>query len=150
MAADIKKEEQFTSPEEEVSAIERKVEEARRELAGRGEKVPEERELLREVLRRHIEELRPKPVAPPVSAKPPPPPARPLTDDLKRQAEELKKKEKEEAKVQRLVEIALTRTVNDAVRVAEEATPYLLDELHDHLVDDYYDKLVALRKIKAL
>jgi len=49
-----------------------------------------------------------------------------------------------------LVEVALTRTIHEAVKVAESATPYLLDELHDHLVDDYYEKLVALRKIKAL
>jgi hypothetical protein len=138
-----------SSPEEEVRELERKLEEKKRELAKKPAEQPEEKEVFRDVLRGHIEEVRKMPVegqggggAPPVAHR--------LTDDLKKKADELKKEEEREAQVQRLVDIALTKSLQEAVNVARAATPYLLDELHDHLVDDYYDKLVTLRKVKEL
>ena len=63
-------------------------------------------------------------------------------DDVQKMNEDLKED------VRLLVEIAMTKSIGEAIRVAQRAgSPYLLDELHDHLVDDYYDKLVSLRKI---
>lgn len=144
MVEDPKKE---VSSEEEIKELERKLEEKKREIAERGGVEPEEKELFREVLRKHIEEARP--ARPGVSL--PVPPAKPsLTDDLKKKADDIKKQEKREKQVKALIEVALTKSIIQAVRVAEEASPYLLDELHDHLVDDYYDKLVVLRKLKPL
>ena len=136
------------SPEEEVRRLEQMLEEKKRELAGRAENVPEEKEIFREVLRGHIEEVRKSPsegasvVMPSVSHL--------LTDDLGMKAVALQKEEEREKQVRVLIEIALTKSIQAAVKVAQSATPYLLDELHDHLVDDYYDKLVALRKVKEL
>jgi hypothetical protein len=137
------------SPEEEIRELERKLEEKKREFATKPEAQPEEKEVFREVLRGHIEGVRQMPtentgggVAPPATHR--------LTDDLKKKADNVRKEEERERQVRELVEIALTKSIQDAVRIAKNASPYLLDELHDHLVDDYYDKLVALRKIKEL
>lgn len=144
MVEDAQKE---TGPEEEIKELERKLEEKKREIAERGGAEPEEKEVFREVLRKHIEEARP--ARPGVSL--PVPPAKPsLTDDLKKKADDIKKQEKREEQVKALIEIALTKTIAQAVKIAEEVSPYLLDELHDHLIDDYYDKLIALRKLKSL
>lgn len=143
MAEDSQKE---IGPEEEIKELERKLEEKKREIAERGGAEPEEKELFREVLRKHVAEVRP--VRPGVSL--PVPSAKPsLADDLKKKADDIKKQARREEQVKALIEIALTRTIAQAVKVAEKASPYLLDELHDHLVDDYYDKLIALRKLKS-
>jgi len=56
--------------------------------------------------------------------------------------------EEQEEEIRRLVEVALTKGIREAVKIAQAESPYILDELHDHLVDDYYDKLVALRMIQ--
>lgn len=137
------------SAEEEIRELERKLEERKRELALQGKEAKEEKEVFRGVLQQHIEEARPleKPQQglTPVSGV-----AHVLDDDLQKNADEVKKKEKREEQVRALVELALTRTIEDAVKVAQSASPYLLDELHDHLVDEYYDKLVQLRKVKPL
>lgn len=149
MPQDSQKERGVVSPEEEILELERKLEEKKRELAERGAPPAEEREVFREVLREHVEEARPQAPgeAPAISA---PSVTHVLADDLKKKADEIKKKELREEQVRELIEFALTRTINDAVKVAERATPWLLDELHDHLVDDYYEKLVQLRKLKRL
>lgn len=136
-----------SSPEEEIRELERQLEAKKQELAGKQTELPEEKEVLREVLQRHVEEARtggeePGGAAPAVIHIP--------TDDIKVQADEVKKKEKREEQIKHLVEIALTKSISEAVKVAQRSNPYLLDELHDHLVDDYYDKLIALRKIKKL
>ena len=145
MAEDAQKE---IGPEEEIKELERKLEEKKKEISERGGVEPEEKEVFREVLREHIEEARPRRgggVSLPV------PPTKPSpADDLKKKADDVKKQEEREEQVKALIEVALTKTIAQAVRVAEEAGPYLLDELHDSLVDDYYDKLIALRKLKPL
>lgn len=147
--AEDSKEKGGVSAEEEIRELEQRLEEKKRELAEKGEGLPEEKEILREILRKRVEEAMPPapgevPITP-VAGVP-----HKLTDDLKKKAEELKKKEAREEQVRALIELALTRSISDAVKVAGSATPYLLDELHDHLVDDYYEKLLQLRKIKAL
>lgn len=134
----------YSSPEEEIKALEQKLEAKKRELQEQGTAV-EEKDVFREILKEHISKSRLSPSAPAGL-----PAVQPLPPHLKPQADDLQKKEEREAQVKQLVEIALTRNIQDAVKVAEQATPYLLDELHDHLVDDFYEKLLALRKLKAL
>ena len=137
------------SPEEEIQNLERQLEAKKRELAVAGAPAKEEKEVFREVLKEHIETLRPS--APPadtaIPVAPLPPVAAPTPQGV---AGEVKKDEANEATVRMLVEKAMTGTIEDAVKEAQKISPYMLDELHDHLVDDMYDKLVVLRKIKAL
>lgn len=136
------------SPEEEIRQLELKLEEKKRELTERGVEFPHEKETLREVLREHIVESKtgsegmPSVTTPAVAVT--------LTDDQQKKADELKKKTDREEQVRVLIQYALTKSVQEAVKVAEAVTPWLIDELHDHLIDDYYDKLIALRKIKEL
>lgn len=142
-----------TSPEEEIRELERKLEEKKQELlrtSGEAALPHTEKQLLKEVLREHIEEEKKgagpaegfSGNAPAVTHVP--------TDDPKKQADDVRKKENREEQMRHLVEIAMTKSIRDAVKIAQASTPYLLDELHDHLVDDYYDKLIALKKIKKL
>ncbi|MDP3710245.1 MAG: hypothetical protein Q8R29_00800 [bacterium] len=136
-----------SSPEDEIKELERKLDEKKRQFAEKQVETTEEKEILREVLQKQVEEVRTSTEEPSGAA---PAVTHILTDDLKTQADEVKKKEKREEQIKHLVEIALTKSISEAVKVAQKSNPYLLDELHDHLVDDYYDKLIALRKIKKL
>lgn len=129
--------ERFESPEDEIRALEQKLEAKKRELSERGVELPHEKEMFRQVLREHVEEIKaPAPVYP-VSQ----------SDDSAQKTDDKQRGEERDEVVRRLIELALTSTIEKAVRRAEAETPYILDELHDHLIDDYYDKLVALRKI---
>lgn len=134
------------SPEEEIRELERKLEEKKREaavrqLAEKGEAKPEEKEMLREVLKERIGALKQPPVSPQPLTPTPLPPAGQPADGLAHPREE---------DTRALIEIALTRGIAEAVKIAERDSPYMLDELHDHLVDDYYEKLIQLRKLKQL
>lgn len=139
---------QSKAAQEEIQKLEQQLEEKKRALAEAGAAVPEEKEMFREVLKEHIETLRPAlpPTAPTPQVPLPPAPA-PITHDTEA---DVKKQEARQTVMRMLVEKALARTIEDAVTEAEKISPYMLDELHDHLVDDMYDKLVALRKVKQL
>ncbi|TSC76713.1 MAG: hypothetical protein G01um101433_714 [Parcubacteria group bacterium Gr01-1014_33] len=139
------------SPEEEIRHLERRLEEKKREFAETRQPAPQEKEILREVLKEHIEVAKPafSPTEPHASYTPPPISQSAGTTAQKKKADDSAKEQREEA-VRKLIELALSRTIFDAVIAAQKSTPYLLDELHDHLVDDYYDKLLALRKLKQL
>jgi len=137
--------EKNASPEEEIRRLELKLEEKKRELTERGIEFPKEKEALREVLREHIAEAKSGP-----EGAPPPGGISSLTDSQQKKADELAKKEERKEQVAALVEYALTKSIWEAVKIAEASTPWLIDELHDHLIDDYYEKLIALRKIKNL
>ena len=140
-------EQQTMSPEEEIKKLEQQLEQKKSELAKTEITPQEEKEMLREVLKVHIETLRP--VAPPAAPilSPVMPPVVPAPTDTQAR---IKQGEQDEATVRLLVEKAMTGTIEDALREAEKISPYMVDELHDHLVDDMYDKLVSLRKIKQL
>ena len=132
----------FQSAEEEIQELERRLEEKKRSLAESGEEAVPEKEAFREVLKEHIDTVRTTPsekaTLPASSSR-----ATQSDDDVVRLKDDLK----EDVRV--LIEIAMTKSVEEAVRAAERAgNPYLLDELHDHLIDDYYDKLISLRKIR--
>ena len=135
----------YSSPEEEIRSLEQKLDAKKRELQEQGALV-EEKDAFREILKEHIDKSRSSSKLPAAQS----PTQPPLPADLQKHARDLKKKEEREAQVKHLIELALTRNIRDAVKVAESATPWILDELHDHLVDDFYDKLLALRKLKAL
>lgn len=145
MAEETKKPEAI-SPEAEIKELERKLEQKKRELSEKETAPPAEKEIFREVLREHIEEKKSVPQGQPVFS----PSGRNQTaaDLKKKQDDDLQKEEREE-QIKGLIEVALTKTIAEAVKAAEGASPYLLDELHDRLVDDYYDKLLALRKLKS-
>ena len=126
------------SPENEIRELERKLAEKRAALGHGQESAPtQEKEMLRETLRDHIEEIRTPPTVPAEQSVPTPPPS---SDPAGQQLRE--------EQIRRLIEIALTKSIQEAVKIAQANSPYLLDELHDHLVDDYYDKLVQLKKIQ--
>lgn len=144
MADETKHEGQLSS-EEEITMLERKLEEKKRALEEQRRSVPEEKEVFREVMREHIERVRPQT---PLITAPSYSPASPGATYTAPFRDDTAQKEQRESKIRSLVEYALTRTVEDAVKKAEAESPYLLDELHDHLVDDYYQKLLALRKIQ--
>jgi sugar-specific transcriptional regulator TrmB len=144
MAEETKKPE-AVSPEAEIKELERKLEQKKRELAEKETVLPEEKEIFREVLREHIKETRTSvsdDFKTPATAAPP--------DNHKKKIDDAAQKEVLEQQVRGLIEVALTKTIAEAVKIAEALSPYLLDELHDRLVDDYYDKLLALRKLESL
>ena len=127
------------SAQEEIRELERKLEEKKRALAGEGQPVAPEKEVFREVLREHIETVAPA-ALPPISHIPPAlaPPVAPTSASA------------QEDELAALVEIALGRTIEEAVKIAQANSPYLMDALHDRLVDQYYEKLIALRKLPQL
>lgn len=135
------------SPEEEIKKLEHQLEEKKRALAEAGTHIPEEKEIFREVLKEHIESLSPAPHQAPFSVPLPPPLVAPAPQDEKARVQ---REEANAATVRILVEKALTGTIEDAVKEAQEMGPYMVQELHNHLVNDMYDKLIALRKIKQL
>ncbi len=145
MAEETKKPEAI-SPEAEIKELERKLEQKKRELAEKETVLPTEKEVFREVLREHIAENKSAPQGEPHFN--PQPQTQTAVDLKKRPDGDLKKEEREE-QIKSLIEVALTKTITEAVKMAEASSPYLLDELHDRLVDDYYDKLLALRKLKS-
>lgn len=137
------------SPQQEIQKLEQQLEEKKRALTESGAPASEEKELFREVLREHIDTLRPTapidiPITPPsASARVP---FAPIANNTEINA---KQEEARETVVRTLMEKAMTGTIEDAVKQAQAISPYMLDELHDHLVDEMYSKLLALRKIKA-
>ena len=52
-------------------------------------------------------------------------------------------------KVQELVNIAFTKSINEAIKIAS-SNPALLDAFHDVLVDELYDMLIERRKIQKI
>lgn len=147
--AEEQKQEQLAGQEEEIRLLEQKLEEKKKELREQKEQMPEEKDLFREILREHIARTRTSSSGQ-VTDQQQTAVSKPVSDQVKKNAEDLEKIKEWEKQVEHLVKLALQGSVSQAVRAAEQATPYLLDELHDHLVDDYYEKLVALRKIKNL
>jgi hypothetical protein len=144
--------EQSLTPEEEIKKLESQLEQKKREFTAREglssvqpqEHIspPVEKELFREVLKEHIESLRPPPQTQPT------PPS--ILSDTQQTYLDVKTQVSLDEEIKALIEKALTEGIEKAIRSAEQQTPYLLDELHDHLIDDYYEKLIQLKKIKTL
>lgn len=138
------------TPEEEIRHLEKQLQRKKQELAERGAEQREEKDLFREVLKEHIEAVKPAIPPPDITHIPVPTPPPPVLPPPNASPQDVKELEANQEKVRQLIEKALTGTIEDAVREAQASTPYLLDELHDHLVDDYYEKLLQLRKVEQL
>lgn len=134
--------------EEEIRALEEKL-----AVRKAGDTGAEEKALFRDVLKEHVESAK-ESVEKQAAAEPTfpakPVPATPPHDyaaQAKSKADDLREEEHRD-QVEALVDIALTKGVLEAVRVARHlGNPHLLDDLHDMLVDEYYEKLLAARKI---
>lgn len=131
---------------EEIEALETILREKRQELEAKGES-KEEKELLREAVKEHVErvtELRSvtdlSSVVTPSDQ--PQPPAKPQDDPLAG----LDHRER----IEELAAIAFSKGIVEAVNIARRANnPHLLDEFHDALVDRLYDYLVQEGIIKS-
>ena len=132
------------SQEEEIRELEQRLEEKKRALAEQEGEMPHEKEMFREVLKEHVEEIQRAHGGSPL-----PPLSLPTTQGVAPLATPVAGSGEDEAKVRILIEIALTKSIEEAIRIASGETPYLLDRLHDELVDEYYEKLLALRKIET-
>ena len=127
------------SPEDEIRLLEAKLAIKKRELEERGE-IKHEKEVFKEVLKEHIETVRPVTGDTASGVKPV------ISDSALKTAQKIKDDE-QESQLEHLLQIALGESLLRAVHIAEALGPYMLDLLHDTLVDKYYDKLVAARRI---
>lgn len=134
---------QLTPLEAEIGELERRLAEKKSEAESKGKEVIPEKEMFREVVREHINSSRTTPSSQKSQAQG-------ALSPQKQAVPQSKDDEERKEEIRALIELALTKSIQDAVKIAERESPYILDELHDHLVDDYYDKLIALRKLKAL
>lgn len=130
--------------------MERLLEDKKNALAAEGEQA-EEKAVFKEAFHEtYGETLAPVAASPVAPATPLPQAAKPAANAAYiRQMEALKTKAREE-QLQDLVTVAMTRGVKAAADMAREATPWLMDELHDRLQDRYYQQLVELKKLKML
>ena len=138
--------ESIQSLEDEIRALEEKL--AARKIEGK-----EEKEVFRDVLKEHVESAKETvenqvPPDAPGSAGIPGAPTFNYGAHAQQKADDLREKEHHE-QVEALVEIALTKGILEAVRVARHLeNSHLLDDFHDMLIDEYYDKLLQSRTIK--
>lgn len=122
---------QFTNKEAEIKFLEEKLRERTAALEGASETIVE-KEVLREVIREHIQNIHSAPSPRPIT-----------TPDPLQNIQEHKEK------IAKLVDIAFSRGITEAIRVAQGLRdPHLLDEFHDTLVDHFYKQMVASGIIK--
>jgi hypothetical protein len=135
-----KLEQEISKLEEEYSKkraeVERKYEE------GKIEKLPSEKETLREAVGEGLEKMAP-PEEPALGVEPSAP--KPEGEIPSYQLPEF------QLDVQKLVDIAFEKSIAEAVKeVRATHNPALIDAFHDALVDNLYDQLVERGKIKEL
>ena len=123
---------------EDIKWLESQLESKKKELAEGSIEQGQEREIVKEVIKETTTEK------PSMSA-----PVSKLSEDGANKSA-LEKKEKEHGEViQNLVEIAFSKNLLSALKVAESLNnPHILDEFHDILADEYYQKLLDARKLK--
>jgi|SRR3989344_5198615 len=123
----------FESQEAEIQFLEEKFRERKATLEGAAETVEEE-EILREVIREHIKNIHAASLKQSLSA---------TTPDPFQSVEEHKEK------IAKLVGIAFSRGIAEAIRVARSLRdPHLLDEFHDTLIDHFHKKMISSGIIK--
>ena len=132
-----------TSIEQQIADLERQIQEKRSSIehspADR-ESLPSDKEILHEVVGEKIQEHAPRyiPKIPSSAA------STPTTDDTPSYyGPDLKDK------VQELINIAFTKNIGEAVKLASD-NPALLDAFHDVLVDELFNLLVERQKIKKV
>jgi hypothetical protein len=140
------------SLEQEIAQIERDLESKRAVLEqqkkeGTIPEVPHEKETLREIVGEKMAPLQ-APVSPPADVPPPQQPTTlppPQVEPPSYLSEELK------TKVQELINIAFSKTIDDAIKQARATNnAALIDAFHDALVDELYNYLVERGKLKKL
>jgi len=95
-----------------------------------------EKEILKEVVSRHIEEAEGLPVS--------------NHQAIVQNVSQMKNQPKER-QIQFLVDLALEKGVFEAVHTAKQLdNPYLMDELHDTIADHIYNRLVQDGKLKQI
>jgi len=136
--------------EQEIAQIERDLVSKREALekqkqAGTVPGVPHEKETLREIVGKKI--MPPEESIPFQSSSPTPVPTTPFpsVEPPSYLSEELK------AKVQELVNIAFSKTIDEAVKQARATNnAALIDAFHDALVDELYNYLIERGKLKKM
>lgn len=132
--------------EQEIAALELVLAEKRAALglqkeAGEIEKIPHEKEILREALREKIAKT-PGPAPLTTSAPTPPQPA--LSGQPSYWTDELR------PKVEELVKIAFAKSLKEAIRLAKATeNAALIDAFHDLIVDELYNHLVEQGKLQV-
>lgn len=132
--------------EQEIAELERVLAEKRATLgkqkeAGEIEKIPHEKEILREALKEKIART-PTPAPVPQSVIPPP---SPLGDAPSYLSDALRQK------VDELVKVAFTQSLDEAINLAKATgNAALLDAFHDILVDELYSHLLEKGKIEVI
>ena len=95
-----------------------------------------EREILKEVVAKHIEEAQTAPVSSQQA----------VTQNVNQM-----KTQPKERQIQFLLDLVLDKGIYEAVHTAKAFdSPYLLDELHDAIVDNLYARLVREGKLKQI
>lgn len=127
--------------EEEIAELERKL--AEKKSAVSHTETQPEKELFREVLREHVEQVKDMSSSmPPVSPRDNAVMAAPSAYDGTEEAHR--------DQVDALVEIAVTKGIAHAVDTARQTGNFhLLDDFHDALADDYYEAVVNSRAISS-
>lgn len=129
----------------EIAELERLLADKKQALAAEGKAI-EDREIFREAYRETFQEKTRPLISQPKNGIQ----TTPLTpQELKAHAQQVLTADQAQ-QLNTLIEIALTKSIRAAVDVARQATPWLLDQLHDKLQDQYYEKLVQIGKLKAL
>jgi len=140
------------SLEQEIADIEQRLAEKKAELAKPA--MPDGRQELNEVVKEKIQEkvpeYQPSPIQPASgsnssTAIDPLVATTPTADSPSYLSEEL------QVKIQELVDLAFTKSIEDAVRAASKLNnPALIDAFHDILVDQLYNTLIERGKLKKL
>ena len=129
---------------EQVLAQKRAVLEQQKE-AGAVEEMPHPKEILREAIREKIAKTPGSSSVPTSSQSMPSPPSTTPSDQQSYWSDELR------PKVEELVKIAFSKSLQEAIRLAKAAeNAALLDAFHDLIVDELYTHLVEQGKLQVI
>ena len=134
---------------DEVRVLEERLREIRTKIESAGEPVPQDKELLRTVVRERMEEAG-KPAPSPIPPVPPPPPVTPaLPTQHSSHTHQVGSPHDKAGEVKEFVDIAFEKDIPTAVHVVRKTgNAHVLDEFHDVLVDKFYEELVKRGKLK--
>lgn len=127
---------------DEIADLERKLEEKKRLASESGTEARHEKEVLKDVIKEHINEKRAQILKDLEQSK---------VRDVTAQENAIRLKEMaEEKQLEELINIAITKSPIDAVHIAQNLhNAELVDKFHDYLTDRAYDHLVEARKLRA-
>jgi len=124
--------------QEEIKALEAKLEAKKREMAASGTEAASERNVFKEVVREHTGHETPAVVIPTIRS----------SAGAGAAQGGVALSPADEQKIDNLVTHAFTKGIAAAVSEARKMNvPFLVDMLHDRLADEYYQKLLESRKL---